>query len=273
MISITLPSIHEDACHRTLDNIRSTTRGAFQIVVVSPFEVIVDDHHVTWVRELEPRGCAYAHHVAARHAIGDFLVAFADDHEFVDGWDEVAVEEFKRRAVAFRSRVIRAEHGDLSAMSVGPFALGLRGAHSGHVGTNFGIYYPYFPMMCRADVHDVGWIDPDYRAGFGDSDLAMRVWSSGGRCEWSEAGLLRPMPSDKRKEASDDRRPAAAYTDADLALFIRRWASRYAPGWPIVGIDSFNIDVRSEENMHLVDGNTICENSLAFMSRVVRMTT
>ncbi len=139
------------------------------------------------MKEVNPQGCAAAHAVATRHVQGDLVLAFADDHEMVDGWDCEALVEFDNRRPK-----------DLSA-----FCLGLRGAHSGHVGTNWGVYYAYFPLMQLADVRRLGWIGDDYRGGFGDSDLAMRVWASGGRCEWTTAGLIRPTPSDKRKGDAD----------------------------------------------------------------------
>lgn len=268
MISITLPSIYPAALTRTLRNIEATTRGPYEVIVVSQEPPSFAPLTVCWLQEYQPRGCAYAHSRAAAHAIGDYLVPFADDHEFVAGWDEIVMRNFTRRAPPDR-----------------PFALGLRGAHSGHVGTNFGLYYPYFPMMRRADVRNLGWINPDYEAGFGDSDLAMRVWHAGGRCEWSDEGLLRPTQEDKRKEIeapaiSESRRPAAAYTEADLALFSDRWGSIYGVGWPPNvppeyrpwKIDEFNVDILPEENAALCSGNTVIHNDPAFLGIVTRMT-
>ena len=259
MISITLPSLYPDSVHHTLDNLERTTRGPYEVILVGWSQILRSN--VVNVAEVEPRGCAHAHHLAAQHARGDYLLAFADDHEMVDGWDEIALTEFETK---------RQKHW--------PFALGLRGAHSGHVGSNFGYYYPYFPLMTRADVRGTGWIGPDYRAGFGDSDLAMRVWFAGGRCEWSDAGLLRPTSADKRKAAQPEgHRPEAAYTKEDLALFISRWAPIYGNGWSSggrswdAGIDDFNVDLRPEANQHLADGNTFCFNDPDFMRRAVRM--
>jgi hypothetical protein len=257
VISITLPSLYPQALVRTLTNIEVTTRGKYEVIVVSPFAA--RGHGVHWLEEHEPRGCAAAHAAAATIARGEYVFPFADDHEFVEGWDETALTEFAARAGG-----------------QAPFALGLRGAHSGHVGTNWGIYYPYFPLMRRVDVDRIGWIGRTYRAGFGDSDLAMRVWSAGGRCEWSSAGLLRPTPADKRKEEDrlEARRPAAAYTEDDLDLFKFSWLPHYGAGWPVGGIDSFNVDLRPEENEVLIDpaGNTFYCNAPGFMDCVVRMT-
>jgi hypothetical protein len=297
VISITLPSIHLVALCRTLDNIQATTRGPCQVIVCMPNTIQRSETWgnlgVTWVCDDERRGCAYAHHIAAQHATGEFIVPFADDHEFIDGWDEVAVDEFCAGEIRWLSSL-----GHRWESQPPPFCLGLRGVHSGHVGTNFGVYYPYWPMMRVGDVRRVGWISPDYERGFGDSDLAMRVWQAGGRCEWSEAGLLRPTPDDARKVAEDAasatvdaltpwldvenretlrewacRRPAAAYTDRDVFTFVARWAPVYGRGWPTRAIDDFNIDLRPEENSGLVRDRTIFENDSSFAQRVVRMTT
>jgi hypothetical protein len=266
-LSITLPSLYPEALAATLENIAATTRGSYEVIVVSPFEP-PRIGNVDCIREAEPRGCAAAHALAAKAAVGEYLVAFADDHEFVDGWDDVAISEHVRRRASFGNDCARIGLPTL------PFSLGLRGSHSGHVGTNFGIYCPYFPMMLAEDVRRVGWIGADYRAGFGDSDLAMRVWRSGGRCEWTAAGLLRPTPADKRKETASDRRPAAAYTQADLELFVGRWWPHYGCEWPIgIGIDTFNTDLRPEENTALIVNNSIfCNDAATFAERVVRMT-
>jgi hypothetical protein len=255
-LSITLPSLYPEACITALTNIRKTTRSPYEVIVVGPFDPGRSDA-VLWLYEKEQQGVAAAHFDAARIALGTFLVPFADDHAFVDGWDEIALENFVRREACAEAR---------------PFCLGLRGAHSGHVGTEFGIYYPYFPMARRADVERIGgWITADYEAGFGDSDFAMRMWAGGGRCEWSERGLLTPCPADKRKEAVDGRRPAARYTDADLALFLERWAPRYGAGWDTSHIDRFNIDVLPEMNADLAEGNTMFCNDPSFPTRVKRM--
>lgn len=249
MISITLPSIYPEACVQALRNIEQTTRGPYEVIVVSTLEV--RGPNVVWIEEAERRGCAYAHHEASRYAIGDYLVPFADDHAFVDGWDEIAIKEFENRRSA-------------------PFALGLRGAHSGHVGTNFGIYYSYFPMMRREDVARVGWISPDYRLGFGDSDLAMRVWDAGGRCEFSSQGLICPTVDDHRKGDDGARAEGAGWAATDRELFLVRWAGKYGRGWPLDGIE-WNIDLRPEDNAYVIDRNSIYYNDPSFLDEVVRM--
>jgi hypothetical protein len=99
----------------------------------------------------------------------------------------------------------------------------------------------------------------------------MRIWSRGGRCEWSDLGLLSPAPADQRKISDDGRRPAAAYTDADLKLFVSRWAPTFGQGWNTSSIDGFNVDLRPDANARLCDGSTIYRNEPGFMSQVQRM--
>lgn len=249
MISITLPSIYPDAAARALCNIRDATRGAYQVILVSPFKCPAGlEQNVTWVHEKEAKGCAAAHARAVESAKGEYIVAFADDHQFVAGWDEIALSE----------------QGDDPQL-----CLGLRDVDSGHVGTNFGIFYPYFPFTRTDFCREVGWIGADYRAGFGDSDLGMRVWSVGGRCEFSTAGLIRPTLSDKRKSGED--RPKPTYTSDDLKLFVSRWAPEYGYGWVTDRIEDFNVDLRPADNAVLCYGNTIYYNDPVFMTKIVRM--
>lgn len=260
MISITLPSIHEHAFSRAVANIEATTRGQYEVLAVTPFPAT--GKNVTWIQEHVAQGCAYAHAIAAGRAHGEYIVPFADDHEFVDAWDEIAIENFERRDSTVTG---------LKSSPHVPFALGLRGTHSGHVGTNFGILYLYFPFMRTVDVHRIGWIGQDYQRGFGDSDLSLRVWSYGGRCEWSEQGLIRPTVDDHRKGDEGARTSGVGYTEADLRQFVDRWAPRYGQGWNVDSIDGFNVDLRPEENSEFVDGSTFFWNDPLFMLRVKRM--
>lgn len=258
MISVTLPSLRPAALARTLENIERTRTSDVEVVVVSPFD---PGPRAVWVAEGEPRGIAAAHAAGFVAVTGEFVVPFADDHEFLPGWDAVAVANFTAR-----------EYNDRENSNL--FSLGLRGAHSGHVGTEFGIYYPYFPMMRRSAVAAVGgWLDGAFVAGFADSDLALRVWSTGGRCEWSVQGLLRPLPDDARKRDADDgaRRPAANYTQGDLDLFISRWAPVYGSGWPVARLSDFCIDLDPAHNTPLVEDNSIFCNYPAFASAANRM--
>lgn len=217
--SITLPSLHPELLFRALRNIRQTTFGEYEVIVVSPFEVSAPN--VIWVREEEPKGCACAHARAAEHATGDFLLAFADDHILVDGWDIAVAKDL----IAFEKKLEN---------KIG--AIGLRFANANVMGTVFGKYYPNFPFMRREVVLQVGWIGNDYERGFGDCDLGMRIWDAGGWCEQSTRSLI-------LIHADDARKSGANYSNADLALFVHRWGDKYGRGWDITHLRGFNIDI------------------------------
>ena len=262
MISITLPSLHHEALGEALDNILDMTFNPCQVIVVSPFPVTVisGQHEVVWVEEKEPAGCAAAHATAATRATGEFITAWADDHLYVKNWDVLARDDFLTREALFES------------MSPGKvFALGLRRHGSDYVGTQFGMYYPWFPFMRRSDVWRCGgWLHAAYKVGFSDGDLGMRVWASGGRCEWSGARLVMTGAQDKRKGDSDE----ALYVVSDMSLFVEKWGKVFGTnGWDTGTLRGFNIDVIPEQVPQLVDwsGRSIkCNDATKFKQAVGR---
>jgi glycosyltransferase involved in cell wall biosynthesis len=240
MISITLPSLHPPALERALDNIRATVHDNVEIIVVSPYEPALKFDRrvrVVWIKEGDSEGANAAHEAALRKTTGDFVLAWVDDHEFVPGWDEIALDNFLAREFAFADR-----GGPPS-----PFCLGLRQAFTLRIGTVFGNYYPYFPLMRRRDAARGLWLTGDYRVGFADCDLGMRVWSAGGRCEWSREPLVRVLADDARKmpvlSGGADWIGEAHTTAADMALFLSRWANRYGAGYDVTSLRGFNVDV------------------------------
>lgn len=242
-VSITLPSIFPAALDRALANIRATTRGDYEVVVVSPFRVEADD--VVWIEEIERNGCAFAHTVAAQHATGDFITAMADDCDYAPGWDLAALENYERRAP---------KDGSL-------FCLGLN--YGAYVGTVFGIYYPNFPFLRRDHAISVGYYDGNYKRGFGDCDLALKIWSRGGRCEFSGRQLLLMTAEDARK----GHELSALYAPEDLEYFAGKWAPRYGRGFGVSSLRAFNIDIDPVLRPALVKDFSIFENSPDFVMR------
>jgi hypothetical protein len=224
-ISITLPCLYPDLLDRAVANINATTRLPHEILVVGPFEAKGDN--VVWIREDKPRGVAYAQHVAGMAATGDFVAASADDYDFVDGWDDILLTDFLDRE---RLHGVR-------------YVMGMRYAIDNLVGTTFGMYYPNFPFMRRSSIEYFGWISPEYKRGFGDCDLGMRVWDRGGVCEFSAAEILKPVRNADGSLTLDDQRKRSLAEKEDLELFVRRWGGKYGEGWDTSHLRGFNFDL------------------------------
>ena len=229
MISITLPSLSSEAITRAIRNSDETAFSPCQIVVVSPEPPPQPARSsVRWIVDRAPlRGANAAHEQAFLWTTGEHVLAWVDDHELLLGWDVHALGALKAAEAFSPGR---------------PVAVGLR-HDTGQVGTCFGRYYPYFPIMRRVHVLAVGgWLSGDYRLGFADVDLAMRVWAAGGRCEPTGAGLVRRMPDDDRKLGNLHQE--AHTTPEDLALFLSRWKDTLGASWPTTHLRDFNVDVR-----------------------------
>jgi hypothetical protein len=264
MISITLPSLYPEALERALYNVNDATRGDYEVIVVSPFEPPMIGK-VKWIKETRSTGCNAAHMAAMAAATGEFVTGWVDDHFYLDDWDEIALEEFHEREALFHSK------------SPGkPFELGLRHIDPTHVGTEFGMYYPYFPFMRVSSVKTVGWLTDEYWTGFADSDLAMRVWDAGGRCEWTSQGLLMPHGDDQRKNMGDTLAANIDVVDQahcrpdDMSLFISKWAPKYGVGWDTSHLRGFNVDITPERFPQFMDETrrTICYNRPDFRAVV-----
>lgn len=253
VISITLPSLYPDALGRSLRNIDRMTRCEYQVIVVSPFDPQRDicRGELIWVQENTQLGISAAHSAAIERATGEFVTAWADDHLYAGGWDIVALQNFKDRELAFHR------------LSPGVFELGLRHVYPDHIGTEFGIYYPYFPFMRLSDVAKVGgWLSGEYRHGFSDSDLALRVWSSGGRCEWSESVIIAHI--------DDMRKHGVVCNDNDMRLFTSCWGPRYGAGWDMSHLRGFNLDFVPEQFPGVLDDSrrSVYRNDPKFRAEV-----
>lgn len=243
MISITLPSLYPNSLMRTLNNIRDTSRSEPEIIVVSPFEPPAIGN-ILWVKETSKLGANAAHMAAMERVTGEFITGWVDDHLYTDGWDQLVLDDFLEREAVFHSR-----NPDK------PFVLGLRHIEVKHVGTEFGIYYPYFPLMRTNTARTFGWFTDEYQVGFADSDLAMRIWSAGGRCEWSASGIVTFLDDEEevQKQATIAMFGGAHCMPDDMKLFLAKWASKYGVGWDTSSLRSFNIDVTPERFPEFMD--------------------
>jgi hypothetical protein len=231
MISITLPSIHPDALARTLTNLRDTTRNGYQVVVVSPFEppnIVSAKGSISWVTETRPLGCNAAHAAGLSKVERPYIMAWVDDHLLSDGWDTEALKDFQEGAKRGR-----------------PYLLGLRQIWPEQIGTVFGRFYPYFPIMQTANAKALGWFDGSYRMDFADADLALRFYSAGGMVEWARNTCIIVHRDDERKNGRDFYQP-------DMQLFLSRWAPTFGKGWKITNLRDFNRDY-DLTNPHTLD--------------------
>jgi hypothetical protein len=225
VISLTLPSIRVGALRRTLDNINQTTRNFIEVIVVAPFsfDYQLRNGKIVWLKEETPLGCNGGHELAAKHATQNFIAPWVDDHLFINGWDLIVLWEFMVPQIGMR-------------------CIGLRHAIEPQVGTVFGKYYPYFPVMRKADVEAIGWFSGEYKRGFADCDLALRVWDKGGICVPSEVGVVLKHPDDSRK-MDDLMEGEARCLPQDMDLFLRRWSKKYGAGYDLSRIRGFNQDI------------------------------
>jgi hypothetical protein len=210
----------------------------YEIVVVSPFPVSAPD--VVWVDETKPRGSPAAYVAAYAASCGDVVAVMSEDLLPAPGMLDLMVE-FVRR-------------GERSHF---PFAAGARWiVHNKHdvVGTVYGRYYPYLPALSRRSVERIGgWYDPEFRAGWADSDLALRIWQAGGRCELCRAALVYSHPFD----AIGGQAPAKSVSgtaDRDFARFRARWHPIFGAGW-----GERPEDVNADRSPQAMIGDTIFE--------------
>lgn len=250
-LSVTLPSLFPELLQHALPALyRSVPAGVeLEILVVSPFKV--QGPGLVWIPESEARGNCFAHHMAYRQATGDYVLTLSDDFVVAPGSLQAALEH-----------VVGGEDRNF------PFSVGLH-HQAGIAGTVFGIYYPYFPLMSRASIEAVGgYFSTDYAAHFGDVDLALRVWSAGGRCELSQdaaiTGLVREgiIPESTHRSSARIR---------DLETFVRRWKPVFGAGWKTSDIRDFNLDIPSALFPALLKDRSIYVNHPDFRALILEV--
>jgi hypothetical protein len=248
-ISITLPSLFPNALAETVKNIMAASRSVdYEIIVVSPFEV--SGPRIVWVREETPSGNCPAHRAAFAHASGDFVVAMSDDARLSAGWADVCLRH-----------VLARESGAGNGLLLGLNQSNLV------IGSVFGIYYPFFPFGRRGLIESVGGYFSDaYFAHFGDPDLALRVWSGGGRCEFTADPLIDRIERDAAPGAGRIKAAGPAQTHKETALerdaktFVSRWKEKFGAHWPTAEIRDFNIDLNIGHQLMLARDHSVFVN-------------
>lgn len=247
-LSLTLPTLFPGPAARIIENVRATIGDVdYEILLVSPFEMA--GPNIRWIREDTPAGCGAAHATACRNATGDVIFPLADDIELKPGWASAGFRELQMHE---RNR---------------PYALGV-GQVNQIVGTVFGIYYPFFPMVRQSTLDAVGgFYRPGLKHHFTDADFAFRIWSIGGACGFTEGAYVERTPRNTDGMAATSQRLAESRDTAlqkDTAIFLNAWQARYGRGWKTETLRDINIDVDPIFRMFVADGNTIYFNHPKF---------
>ncbi|MFD1627866.1 glycosyltransferase family 2 protein [Azospirillum griseum] len=210
--SIILPTLRASLAEAAIRSIHDHSAGhEYEIVTVAPFAI--ESPRVVPVIETERRGNCTAHANGFAASTGDIIVAMSDDHLALPGWlDGVA------------DRLAAKEQLDF------PFLGGLHRPDHPHFGAIYGLYYAYFPVMTRRSVEEVGgWFSTDFRAHYGDPDLALRVWALGGRCELLPGGHLATNPDEDPNSQSTHKTTAMG---TDVSTFANKYHRAFGAGFP-----------------------------------------
>lgn len=252
-ITFTLPSLFPEILQATIQtlyqNLPSNAGFEYEIVIVSPFQVT--GPYIKWVPEDKPRGNSFAHNQAYLHSTGDVIIALSDDFFFQEPFLESAI-----------AQLVEGEK------SYFPYACGLT---SNLVGTVFGIYYPYFPVISRRSIEAVGgFYSPEFIAHFADCDLALRIWSSGGKCEIAMDSHIYGLERKQQVELPESQHRSLAKVQ-DMETFLKKWMPLYGVGWKGDDLRDFNLDILPLMLPSLVRNKTIYVNTPDFHAAVMRV--
>jgi hypothetical protein len=227
---------------RALQNFRETTKGPYEVIVVSDFEP-PPSPRVHWCNSTgKAKGPIATQAIGLEHATGEFVLAMADDAEVSKEWDAQAISDHTILG-----------HGQETAGV--PFILALR---FDLIGTCFGMLYANFPFMRRTTAQALGWYDPAFKLGFGDCDMSMRCWDRGGKVAFTRHRALRVLDEDRRKGAT-------VADPADLRLFTQRWASKFGKGWDCSRLDLFNFNLKLSPSQ-IAAGSFCCNDANQFFA-------
>jgi hypothetical protein len=222
MLSILLPSIHQDSLQLMLGNIFATTNNDYEVVVVSPFEPkFPPKMRGLWVPEEGRLGSSGAQAYAVHFAAGEFIVALSDDVELIRPfWNNEVIHNFKEQERG--GSLQKSPLMDAPLLMGTSLVLDMR-LDSGGVNAIFGQTYATLPMMRHSTAQYHGWYDPTFFSRHGDSDLSLRIWKAGGCVAWSKEAIVRVHP--------DNARNGMTLRDDDGVKFLQRWKSHF-PDWP-----------------------------------------
>jgi hypothetical protein len=233
-ISFIMPSLFPDLASAAIRQIGAVVRDFdFEVVVASP--VRPDGDQVVWVQEDQPRGNCPANAQCYAASSGDLIVYIADDIHLTPEWRSITLPYFLQRCEEI------------------PDLLGGFYMHPTRVGTVFGYYYPWFGMAMRSAIERAGgFFNPEFSAHFGDSDLGLRFWRMGGRCELlpGNAVAVFDRANENRSGGTKIKAPEAATKQSkkaeDFALFRKLWGHDLGRGWQMNVLRDFSHDIEPD---------------------------
>ena len=210
-----------------LNNIYQTSENInYEIIVVSPF--YVSGPRIKWVEDVLNIGSSHAVSLAYKHCCGDLIVLMVDDLVPNKGWlGDLWTYYWDRAADVF------------------PLSVGIR---RGLAGTVYGKYYPFFPVMSRASIdYCGGYFSSEFISCWGDPDLGLRVWNSGGLAEICPIENCTLFDIKDRMGYEPPRNLDKVKTTQirDKAVFIDKWEGIYGKGWGR-NLRDFNLDIPHE---------------------------
>lgn len=219
-LSIVLPTLFAELLPEAIDTARAAAGDLpYELLIVSPFDPGRAD--ATWVPETRPRGSIAAANTGFAAARGEIVALVSDDTRLTPG---ALVQAVKRL------------DGLPGGMAGFPRVIG----GEPYIGTVFGHYYAYYFAIARATLDRVGRFDEGYRKHYADPDLAMRIWASGGRCEFVRDAAIVDVAS--RGGAGEAPDKALGSRAADFARFAGLWAKHFDPAWGVEETD-INLDI------------------------------
>jgi glycosyltransferase involved in cell wall biosynthesis len=208
-LTVVLPTLFAELLPEAIDAAHAAADGLErEILVVSPFDP--GRHDVRWVADPSPRGSIAAANAGFAAARGDIVALASDDTRLTQG--------------ALAAAVAR-----LAALPGGMAGFPRVVGGDAYIGTVYGHYYPYYFALARATLDRVGPFDEGYRKHYADPDLAMRIWASGGRCEFlRDAAVVDIASRGTAGEAPDKTLGSRA---ADFARFAGAWGPKFDRAW------------------------------------------
>jgi hypothetical protein len=107
--------------------------------------------------------------------------------------------------------------------------------------------------MKTEDARTFGYFDSRYKKDFTDPDFGLRLWSVGGRCEFTNRKVIEITALDERK-AGENCLPE------DLNLFVNNWGDTFGRGMEKSHMRSIIVDFDPDAHPEFVTDNSVVCN-------------